>query len=60
MLTLNISDGEYIYIGDEIKVCLVKRQGPNTYIGIEAPKNLKVLREKVKHKIDNKQQDVCK
>ena len=56
MLTLDVREGEYIYIGDNIRICLVKRQGPNNYIGIEAPRNVKILREKVKQKIDNDQQ----
>ena len=53
MLTLDVREGEYIYIGEDIRICLVKRQGPNNYIGIEAPKDIKILREKVKQKIDS-------
>lgn len=58
MLTLDVREGEYIYIGEDVRICLVKRQGPNNYIGIEAPKSIKILREKAKQKIDNNQQAV--
>lgn len=56
MLTLDLRAGEYIYIGDDIRICLVKRQGPNNYIGIEAPREIEILREKVKKKIESDNQ----
>ncbi len=56
MLTLDLREGEYIYIGDDIKICFVKRQGPNNYIGIEAPRDIQILREKVKQKIESDNQ----
>ena len=60
MLTLDVREGESIYIGDNIRVCLVKRQGPNNYIGIDAPKSVPILREKVKRKIENEQKSANK
>lgn len=59
MLTLDLREGEYIYIGDDIRICLVKRQGPNNYIGIEAPRDIEILREKVKKKIESDNQAAC-
>lgn len=43
MLTLGRKEGEYIMIGDEIMIKLVKGEG-TVRIGIEAPKGLPIVR----------------
>jgi carbon storage regulator CsrA len=44
MLVLTRKADEQILIGDDIKITLVKVRGGSVRIGIEAPKNVKILR----------------
>ena len=46
MLMLNVREGEYIAIGEDVKVTLFV-SGKMSRIGIEAPKNVPVLRQAV-------------
>ena len=49
MLMLNVRKGDYIMIGDNIKVTLfgVREGGGVSRVGIEAPKDIPVLRQEV-------------
>jgi len=55
MLVLSRKAGERIWIGDDISVTVVRISGGGVRIGIEAPKELPVVREELKLKMD--QQD---
>jgi len=47
MLMLRIKAGEHVKIGKDIKVCVSKGKYEQLYIGIEAPKEVLILRDKV-------------
>ncbi len=47
MLTLGLKIGDYITIGDDIKVYVVDQKSSNVYLGVEAPKDKRILREKL-------------
>jgi len=44
MLVLNRNTHQTIHIGDDIVITLIRAQGQQARIAIEAPKNIKVLR----------------
>ena len=54
MLVLSRKAGERIWIGDDISVTVVRISGGGVRIGIEAPKELPVVREELKLKMDQK------
>ena len=47
MLTLGLKVGDYITIGDDVRVYVVEQKSSNIYLGIDAPKEKRVLREKL-------------
>lgn len=47
MLVLSRKINEKILIGDNIEITIVSVSGDNVRIGIEAPKNVKILRSEV-------------
>ena len=49
MLVLTLYDGEAVHIGDDIKIVMDRciDDGSSTRLGIEAPKDVKVLREEL-------------
>ena len=50
MLVLSRKPGERILIGDEVAVTIV-RIGPNTVrLGIDAPRNMNIVREELCHR----------
>ena len=53
MLVVTLYDGEYVKIGDNIKVVIDRciDDGNSTRLGIEAPKDVSVLREELTDKI---------
>ena len=53
MLVLSRKVGERIWIGDEISVTVVRITGGGVRIGIEAPAELAVVREELKAKLQN-------
>lgn len=55
MLVLSRKPGETIYIGDDIKIVIV-RIGPNTVrVGIEAPRGMNIVRsELVEDSLDDR------
>ena len=52
MLILTRRVGESIIIGDDIVITVLGVKGNQVRIGIDAPKNVSVHREEIKHKID--------
>ena len=46
MLAITVREGEYILIGDNIKIKIVKGS-EKSVIGIDAPRNIPVLRQAV-------------
>ena len=52
MLVLSRKVGERIWIGEEIAVTVVRITGGGVRIGIEAPSELPVIREELKHKLE--------
>ena len=52
MLVLSRKVGERIWIGDEIAITVVRLTSGGVRIGIEAPKELAVVREELKQKIE--------
>lgn len=47
MLVLSRKVGEIIYIGDDIKVMIVRISAENVRIGIEAPKQFSIARHEL-------------
>ena len=52
MLVLSRKVGERIWIGDDIAITVVRLTSGGVRIGIEAPTELAVVREELKHKIE--------
>ena len=44
MLVLSRKENQAIYIGDNIKVTVLRVQGKTIRVGIEAPENVRILR----------------
>lgn len=44
MLNIKLKKNEYLCIGDEILICVSEIRGKAVRIGVEAPKNKKILR----------------
>lgn len=48
MLNLTLNVGDYIVIGDDIRIHYSRNNGNATYrIGVEAPKSIKITRSKI-------------
>ena len=49
MLVLTLYDGEAVHIGDDIKIVMDRciDDGSSTRLGIEAPADVKILREEL-------------
>jgi len=47
MLRLGIKPGEYVQIGEDIKVCVIQAKGGVLKLGVEAPREYEILRDKV-------------
>lgn len=47
MLTLGIGNGHYVMIGDDIKVMVKVDQKGNIRLAIDAPDNMKILRDEL-------------
>ena len=52
MLVLSRKVSERIWLGDEIAITVVRLTSGGVRIGIEAPSELAVVREELKHKIE--------
>ena len=44
MLSLTIREGEYVMIGDSIKVHFNRKKGKDLVLGVEAPREVKITR----------------
>lgn len=53
MLVLSRKVGERIWIGEDISVTVVRITGGGVRIGIEAPAEMAVVREELRHKLEN-------
>lgn len=51
MLKLTVRAGEYLLIGDEVKVIYAGGSGNNAHILIDAPKTMKIARSEVLEKL---------
>lgn len=49
MLKLTVSPGDFIMIGEEIKIIFAGGENRNIPIGIEAPKNIPIIRNTAKY-----------
>ena len=50
MLVLTRKEGQPIMIGDDVRVTVVSTKGGQVRFGIEAPRDVAVLREELKHR----------
>ncbi|HHU22238.1 MAG TPA: carbon storage regulator CsrA [Clostridiales bacterium] len=53
MLVLTRKTNEGILVGDEIKVTVISIEGDRVRLGIEAPQNIRVIREELIMEIGN-------
>jgi sRNA-binding carbon storage regulator CsrA len=49
VLVLKVESGDYVTVGDDVKV-FIKKEGNFMYVGIEAPREKLVLRQKLHEK----------
>lgn len=56
MLVVTRRVGEKVHIGDDITITLIKA-GANTKIGIEAPKDIRVMRDNAKQQMPKPQEE---
>ncbi|MCP4190139.1 MAG: carbon storage regulator [Planctomycetaceae bacterium] len=52
MLVLARKENQSIIIGDAIKITIVGRSGSSIRVGVEAPRDLKVMREELEIKLE--------
>lgn len=52
MLVLTGTTGDVIHIGDDVKIHIVSSERGRVKIGFEAPDSVRILRDKVKDKIE--------
>lgn len=50
MLILTRRVDERIFIGDDITLCVLDIEGNRVRLGLEAPKDIAILREEVRHR----------
>ena len=53
MLILTRSQGETIYIGDDIRITVLGTNGGQVRLGIDAPQNVEVHREEIYQRIQS-------
>jgi len=53
MLVLTRKSNECILVGDNIKVTVIGIEGDRVKLGIEAPQNIRVIREELLMEIEN-------
>ena len=47
MLVLTRKEQESLLIGDEIRIQIIRIEGDRVIVGIDAPKNIKILRSEI-------------
>ena len=60
MLVLTRKNGETIKIGDDIEITIISAKNDQVKIGIEAPKNVQVLRKELYDQIQSENQEASK
>jgi len=55
MLVLNVKPGQYVKIGQDIKVCVSSGKFGHLCLSIDAPKDVEILRDKVIERIQFEQ-----
>lgn len=53
MLVLNRTPGQVFTIGDDIRITIVSVNGKNVRVGIDAPRDVTVLRAELEKREDN-------
>lgn len=53
MLVLTRKAGEEFYIGNDIRIVLIETERGKARIGIDAPKDVEILRKELKDRITN-------
>lgn len=56
MLVLNRTPGQVVTIGDNIRITIVAVNGKNVRVGIEAPREVTVLRAELEKREDSGEQ----
>ena len=53
MLVLGVAAGQYVMIGDDIKICIYKtsEESSSFQVGIKAPKKIPIYRQKLYERI---------
>ena len=54
MLIITRKPGESFYIGDDIKVTILGERDGTVKVGIDAPKDVQILREEIREKYKDK------
>ncbi len=57
MLVLNRTPGQVFTIGDDIRITIVAVNGKNVRVGIDAPRDVTVLRAELERRDDDSGQD---
>lgn len=60
MLILSRKSGETLVINNEIEVKIIEINGDKVKIGIEAPKNVKILRQELRQTMDSNKASASK
>jgi carbon storage regulator len=60
MLVLTRKNGETIKIGDDIEVTVISSKNDQVKIGINAPKNIEILRKEIFEQIQEENQQASK
>ena len=59
MLILTRRIGESLTVGDEIKVTILGQKGNQVRVGIDAPRDLPVIREELKLRLEGETDDAA-
>lgn len=57
MLVLNRTPGQVFTIGDDIRITIVAVNGKNVRVGIDAPRDVTVLRAELEKREENRRQE---
>lgn len=60
MLIITRKKGESIMIGDDIEITISKIDDGSVKIGIEAPKNVSILRKELYEEVENENKEAVK
>jgi carbon storage regulator len=60
MLVLTRKNGETIKIGDDIEITVISSKNDQVKIGINAPKNIEILRKEIFEQIQEENQQASK